>query len=256
MKLFTLFLLPSLMILFGMNAYACEDEINDQEDQVIKTSQWDSLQDNEVMEKATRTIREAGKAIGKIMSPEDSRIPPALFENCEGLVIFPGAFKVAVGALGGQGGRGIAMIRKGDGSWSNPFFIWMSEGSVGAQIGAQSSDIVLLFKNRKNIMRMEEAEIKLGGDIIATAGPENKEISAGTDITFESEIYSYSRSKGLFAGVSVSGAILIYNGELNDVFYDQIAISVDEIFYQIQTPYNPEVMKLIETLNNYAGYNL
>jgi lipid-binding SYLF domain-containing protein len=208
------------------------------------------------MEKAIKTIREAVKAIDKIMSEEDSRIPLALFEKCEGLVIFPGAFKVAVGALGGQGGRGSAMIRKEDGSWSNPFFIWMSEGSVGAQIGAQSSDIILLFKNRKNIMRMEEAEIKLGGDISATAGPENKEISAGTDITFESEIYSYSRSKGLFAGVSVSGGVLIYNDELNDVFYDHLSVTVDEIFYRFQTPFNTGVMELIKTLNKYTGYEL
>lgn len=214
--------------------------------------------DRENLEKANKTIREAIEALDKIMIDQKSRIPVELLRKCEGIVIFPGAFKVAIGALGGQGGRGIALIRKENGSWSNPFFVWLGEGSVGAQIGAQSSDIVLIFKDRENILRMEEAEIKLGSDISATAGPENKDFSANTDIKFETEIYSYSRSKGLFAGVSVSGGALIYNDELNDAFYELNSVRVDQIFNELQTPYNKKVDDLIKTLDKYSdiGFEL
>lgn len=217
-----------------------------------KLIQSSNLQDDEeLLERANNTIKEAVKAMDKIMKDPETSIPVSLLNESEGIVVFPGAFKVAIGTVGGQGGRGIAMIRKEDGSWSNPFFVMLGEGSVGLQIGAQVSDIVLLFNNRDNIMKMEEAEITLGSDISATAGPENKEISANTDIKFEAEIYSYYRSKGLFAGVSVSGGVLKYNNRLNNVFYET-EVTVSEIFNEIETPFNAKVNVFIQTLNEYS----
>jgi lipid-binding SYLF domain-containing protein len=167
-------------------------------------------------------------------------------------VIFPGAIKVALGVVGGQGARGLAMIRKEDGLWSNPFFVTLGEGSLGFQFGAQASDIVLLFKDRNDIIEIDQADITLGGDVGVAAGPVNKGSSSSTDITFESEIYSYYRSRGLFAGVSLKGGILSYNEDISESLYGIDGVSTEEIFQGIETPYNDKVNDLIEALVMYG----
>lgn len=116
-------------------------------------------------EKATKTLKKAVIALDRVMENPESSIPQNLIQSAEGIVIFPGAFKVAIGVIGGQGARGIAMIRNEDGSWSNPFFVTLGEGSLGFQIGAQASDIVLLFKDRNDIIEIDQADITLGGDV-------------------------------------------------------------------------------------------
>ena len=203
-------------------------------------------------EKAEKTLVKAVIALENIMEDPENSIPQSLIKKSEGIVIFPRAIKVAIGAWGGQGGRGIAMIRKEDGTWSNPFFVTLGEGSLGIQIGAQSSDIVLLFKHRYDILEIDNAEIILGGDIGVAAGPVSNGSSADTDIKFEREIYSYYRSKGLFAGASLAGGILSYNEMVNEALYGVDGVIAGEIFNEIETPYNDEVNDLIEALNMYG----
>ena len=142
-------------------------------------------------------------------------------------------------------------IRKKYGSWSNPFFVTLGEGSLGIQIGAQSSEIVLLFKHSYDILEIDDAEIILGGDIGVAAGPASNGSSADTDIKFEREIYSYYRSKGLFAGASLAGGVLSYNEVVNESLYGVDGVTAGEIFYEIETPYNNEVNELMEALNLY-----
>ena len=202
--------------------------------------------------KAEKTLIKAVLALDHVMEDPENCIPQELLRSAEGIVIFPGAFKVAVGVLGGQGSRGIAMIRREDGSWSNPFFVTLGEGSFGFQIGAQASDIVLLFKDRNDIIEIDEADITLGGDVGVAAGPVNRGSSSSTDITFESEIYSYYRSKGLFAGVSLKGGVLSYNEHVSESLYEIDDVSTDEILREIDTPYNDRVNDLIEALVMYG----
>jgi len=201
--------------------------------------------------KANKTLQKSVLALDNIMEDQENWIPQSLIGKSEGIVIFPRAFKVALGTFGGQGGRGIAMIRKDDGSWSNPFFVTLGEGSVGFQIGAQSSDIVLLFKNKSDIMGIDDAEITLGGDVGVAAGPVNKGSSAITDINFDSEIYTYSRSKGLFAGVSLKGGVLTYNENFTESLYCMEDINTDDILNGIETPYSDNVNDLIEAIDMY-----
>ena len=203
-------------------------------------------------EKAVKTLRKSVMALDNVMDDPECSIPQSLINQSEGIVIFPGAFKIAIGAWGGQAGRGIAMIRKEDGTWSNPFFVTLGEGSLGIQVGAQSSEIILLFKHRYDIFEIDEAEIMLGGDIGVTAGPVSHGSIADTDIRFEREIYSYYRSKGLFAGVSLNGGVLSYNEEVNESLYGVKGVNIEEIFHGIETPYNDEVNELIEALNIYG----
>ena len=158
--------------------------------------------------KAAKTINEAVEALENIMEDPMSSIPKNLINQSEGIVIFPDAFKIAFGCVGGQGARGIAMIHKEAGTWSNPFIVSFGEGSLGFQLGVQSSDIVLLFKDRNDIMDIDESEVTIGSDISVVAGPSNRAYSTSTDVEFDAEVYSYTQSKGLFAGVSVHGGIL------------------------------------------------
>lgn len=202
-------------------------------------------------EKAVKTLNKSANAFENVMDDPKSSIPQSLIDQSEGIVIFPGAFKIAFGAWGGQAGRGIAMIRKEDGTWSNPFFVTLGEGSLGIQIGAQSSEIVLLFKHSYDILEIDDAEIILGGDIGVAAGPASNGSSADTDIKFEREIYSYYRSKGLFAGASLAGGVLSYNEVVNESLYGVDGVTAGEIFYEIETPYNNEVNELMEALNLY-----
>ncbi len=202
-------------------------------------------------EKAIKTLEKAVGALDNVME-DPHNIPQSLIDKSEGILIFPDAFKIAVGCIGGQGARGIAMVRREDGSWSNPFFITLGEGSLGFQIGVQSSDIVLLFRDRNDILEIFKAEITLGADISVVAGPVDKGSSSSTDIEFQAAIYSYSQSKGLFAGVSLSGGVLSYNEKFNDAFYGSYYVSTDEIFSEIETPFNDQIKDLIATLNAYS----
>jgi lipid-binding SYLF domain-containing protein len=199
--------------------------------------------------KASKTLVRSLEALDNIMEDPENYIPPSVIIQSEGIVILPGAFKLAVGIAGGQGARGIAMIRTADRSWSNPFFVTLGEGSLGIQLGAQKSDIVLLFKDKNALMSLEESELTLGGDIGVAAGPVSRGASALTDITFESEIYSYSLSNGLFAGVSIKGGVLTYNRRVNESLYSRINVSTNEIINEIETPFNEEVIDLIDAIN-------
>jgi lipid-binding SYLF domain-containing protein len=193
------------------------------------------------LEKANTTLQNSVMALDRIMDDPESSIPPSIINQSEGIVIFPNAFKLAFGVAGGQGGRGVAMIHNDDGSWSNPFFVNLGEGSLGLQFGAQASDIVLLFKDKSDIIEIEGTEFELGSDIEVAAGPVSKDLSATTDIGFNSEIYSYGRSKGLFAGISVKGGVLTYNKGLNESVYGATG-----------APYSDRVNDLIMALVMYG----
>lgn len=211
-----------------------------------------SNDDEKLLLKANKTIQKSAIALDNIMENPENSIPPSLISKSEGIVIFPSAFKLALGVAGGQGARGVAMIRKDDGSWSNPFFVSLAEGSLGFQIGAQKSDIVLLFKDKNDIIGIDNAEITLGSDVGVAAGPVSKGSSSTTDIKFDSEIYSYYQSKGLFAGVSLKGGVLVYNNRVSDALYLKNDVNADDIFNEIETPYNAEVNDLIKALNWYS----
>lgn len=202
--------------------------------------------------KASKTLERSVDALEHIMADPENYIPPSLMIQSEGIVILPGAFKLAAGVAGGQGARGIAMIRKADGAWSNPFFVSLGEGSLGIQLGAQKSDIVLLFKDKEDLLKLEELALTLGGDVGVAAGPVSRGASAITDIKFDSEIYSYALSNGLFAGISFKGGVLTYNQRLNESMYGSVNVGTDEIIYEVRTPYNEGVIDLIDTVNYYA----
>ena len=208
--------------------------------------------DDDNAKKANKTLHKSVIAMDNIMDDPDNCIPPSLIDQSEGIVIFPDAFKIAFGVVGGQGARGIALVRQYDGSWGNPFFVSLGEGSFGLQLGAQKTDIVLLFKDRNAIMNLGNTEITLGGDVVVAAGLVSKGSSATTDIKFDSEIYSYCSSRGLFAGISFKGGVLTYNKSVNESLYGMEDITTDYIFHEVETPYNDRVNDLIEVIDIYG----
>lgn len=145
-------------------------------------------------------------------------IPEELLKVTQGIIIVPklinGGFVLAA-----KRGKGIAMVKLSDGSWSNPVFVTITGGSVGLQAGVQSVDLVLIFKNRETLEKIGKGSFTLGGDISATAGPVGRNSTASTDYKMEAEVYSYSRSKGLFAGISLSGSAISVDSKGNEAFY-------------------------------------
>ena len=123
--------------------------------------------------------------------------------------------------LGGKRGKGIAMVKLEDGTWSDPVFVTITGGSVGLQAGLQAVDLVLIFKNRETLQDIDERSFTLGGDVSVTAGPLGRSSTASTDGKLEAEVYSYSRSKGLFAGISLGGSVIAINEDANSAFYGE-----------------------------------
>ena len=113
------------------------------------------------------------------------------------------------------------MVKLDDGTWSNPVFVTITGGSVGLQIGVQAVDLVLVFKNRETLQNINKNSVTLGGDVSITAGPMGRNSTASTDTKFEAEVYSYSRSKGLFAGISLGGSVIAIDENANNTFYGE-----------------------------------
>lgn len=147
-------------------------------------------------------------------------IPSQLLQKAEGIIIVPKLINAGF-VVGGKRGRGIAMAKSGDSTWSNPVFMTMTAGSVGLQIGVQSIDLILVILHRETLDKIGNGSFTLGGDISVAAGPVGRNSSASTDYKFEAEVYSYSRSKGLFAGISLSGSVLAVDANSNKTFYGE-----------------------------------
>jgi len=142
----------------------------------------------------------------EIMNTPDQSIPQGLLDSAKCIAIIPGDVKFAF-VFGGSYGRGVATCRVGRG-WSAPMFVAIDAGSVGYQIGGSSTDIVMLFMNDHALQSLLGDKFKLGGDASVAAGPVGRNATAGTDLKLNAEILSYSRSKGVFAGVSLDGAVM------------------------------------------------
>jgi SH3 domain-containing YSC84-like protein 1 len=148
----------------------------------------------------------AAKVLGEIMGTPDKGIPKDLLEKAECVAVFPSVLKAGF-VVGGQGGRGVASCRTASG-WSAPAYFTLGGASVGFQIGAESTDFVMLFMNKDGLNSLLSNEFTLGGDASVAAGPVGRQAGAATDLTLNAQILSYSRSKGLFAGLELKGVVI------------------------------------------------
>lgn len=177
---------------------------------------------------AAEKMETARSVLEDFIEIPENRIPPALLENAYGIAVIPSVVKVSF-ILGGRRGTGVLAVRRDSGKWSNPSFVSLTGGSIGWQAGASSTDIILVFKSRRSIDRVAHGDITLGGDASVAAGPVGRSASAATNANLDAEVYSYSRARGFFAGVSVEGAALAIDDDANAAFYGEPGISAYEI---------------------------
>lgn len=173
-------------------------------------------------------------------------IPSELLAVTQGIIIVPKMINAGF-VVGGKRGKGIAMVKKADGSWSNPVFITITGGSVGAQIGVQSVDLVLIFKHSNSLTDIKKSSFTLGGDLSIAAGPVGRNSTANTDYKLDAEVYSYSRSKGLFAGISLNGASLDIDAKANQAFYGEAQTA--HMIFKAPNNKNEAVKQLKATLS-------
>jgi lipid-binding SYLF domain-containing protein len=166
------------------------------------------------------TVLSAAEVLHDLSTIPFRGIPPALLQDARGVAIIPNVIKAGL-LVGGRYGRGVILVRQPDGSWGNPVFLTLAGGGIGWQVGVQSTDVVLVFKTSNGLERVLRGQDKLtlGADVAVAAGPVGRQAEASTDGMLRAEIYSYSRSRGLFAGLSLEGAGLLMDYRANEEFY-------------------------------------
>jgi lipid-binding SYLF domain-containing protein len=173
-------------------------------------------------EAATReeaTLDQALIVLRELQAIPDTQIPDLLLARAEGIVILPANVKVGF-IFGARFGNGVMLVRRADRSWSNPVFVSTGGGSWGFQAGGQVSDIVLVLTTRESVEGITDGKLTLGADASVAAGPVGRTAMASTSVTFDAEVYAYSKSKGLFAGVSLEGNGIFIGKKANRRFYD------------------------------------
>ena len=194
--------------------------------------------------KETERIHSASNVLRDFGKMKES-IPHDLIAEYSGIIIVPKMINAGLG-IGGKLGRGVAMVKLGDGKWSDPVFVTLAGGSIGAQIGVQSVDLVLVFRHKGMLTKVKNGDVTIGGDISAAAGPVGRSSSANTDYKLEAEVYSYSRSRGLFAGISINGTSLSIDKKADAKFYGDEANSMD--LFNTATSHNEAIRTLKESL--------
>jgi lipid-binding SYLF domain-containing protein len=164
--------------------------------------------------RATNAVR----VLKEIMQAPDKAIPQDLLRDAKAIAVIPDRIKAGF-IFGGSRGEGLISVKSADGTWSNPSFITMTGGSVGFQAGVSSTDVVLVFRTQRGVDSIVRGKFTLGADASAAAGPVGRTASASTDAQMKAEIYSYSRTRGLFAGVALDGSVLRIDYDANAAVY-------------------------------------
>ncbi len=229
MRKFSAFLgiiLTFSMILFGTNARA-ED------------NKW------------TRLVEESGRVLDEVQQMPDTGIPDELLSKCSAVAIFPSTVSAGF-VIGGQYGQGIIMVRdeKG-GKWSPPAIFNIVGGSFGLQIGGEATDLILIIMNRRSVDGILQGKFKLGVDASVAAGPVGRKAQAETDIQLKGGILSYSRSRGLFAGIKLDGAVISENTEGNEGLYGTSLLSADNIVLGNKAKMPKSADEMLKVLSHY-----
>jgi lipid-binding SYLF domain-containing protein len=199
-------------------------------------------------------LRACGTVVTEILNMPD--VPGDLLNKAECVIVFPDVKKFAVG-VGGTYGRGAMTCRTGDnftGQWSAPTLMALEGGSIGFQLGGQSIDYVLLVMNDRGASSVLSSKVKLGADASAAAGPKGRTAGAATDIVMKAELLTYSRSRGLFAGVSLEGSTLRPDNDGNTLVYGSQMVARDILKGNVAVP--SAAMGMVETLNQRSPKNL
>jgi lipid-binding SYLF domain-containing protein len=206
-------------------------------------------------EKETERVENAGKVMGEIMKAPDG-IPQSVLDKADCVVVLPSVLKFAIG-IGGSYGRGVMTCRGGEkfhGPWGAPSMIALEGGSAGLQLGGNATDFILLLMSPRSAENILKSKVKLGADATAAAGPVGRAASAETDATLRAEILSYSRARGLFAGVSLEGSTLRPDNGANKNLYGK-EVSASDIVFKKAEPVPASAKELLATLQKASPTN-
>jgi len=176
-----------------------------------------------------KRVSDAADVVDQLSRIPEKSIPSNLLSRAYGVAVIPNVVQAAFG-IGARRGKGVLVVRQDDNSWSNPAFITLTGGSVGWQVGAESTDVILVFKTRKGVDGIANGKLTLGANASVSAGPVGRNAAAATDIEFKAEVYSYSRSRGLFAGIALEGAGVTMDRKANAAYYGSTSMSPEKIF--------------------------
>jgi SH3 domain-containing YSC84-like protein 1 len=206
-------------------------------------------------DKEADRLENCGTVIKEIMDIPDD-IPQDLIDKAECVIIYPSVLKGAF-VIGGSYGRGAMTCRTGEhytGPWSAPSMMALEGASVGLQLGGQATDFVLLVMNPRGAHSMLKSKVKLGGDASVAAGPKGRTASAESDVTLRAEVLSYSRSRGLFAGISLEGSTVRPDSDANERVYGK-KLSAEDIIFKGAVAVPPPAQKLVGYLNRKSPKN-
>ena len=206
--------------------------------------------------KDTDRLESAGQVVKEILDIPDD-IPQSLLDKADCVIVLPSVLKAAF-IIGGSYGRGAMTCRSGDdfqGPWGAPTMMALGGGSFGFQLGGQATDFVLLVMNENGARSILNSKVKLGANASAAAGPVGRNAEAATDVTLRAEVLTYSRSRGLFAGISLEGSSLRPDNDANDRVYGK-KLGAKEIALHGAAPPPPSAKKLIDTLTQHSPKNL
>jgi SH3 domain-containing YSC84-like protein 1 len=175
---------------------------------------------------AVRQAKKAAEVFKEIMATPDNAVPLNVLDKAVCVAVFPDVIKAGF-IVGGRGGRGVASCRRQDGGWSGPAYFDLAGGSVGLQIGAQATDFVLLFVSSDGMRSLLKSRFEMGGDASVAAGPVGRQVGAGTDLRLDAQILSYSRSRGVFAGLELKGTVIRQDERDNRAVYGEGANAED-----------------------------
>lgn len=195
-------------------------------------------------------VMNATNVLTEVMQIPENGIPDELMEHAVAVAVIPHMVKGAFG-LGGTYGKGLVSHRLPSGKWSAPSFIEIGGGSVGLQLGVQATDLILVFTSDKGFNGLLEGKVKLGADAAVAAGPVGRKAEVGTDVLLKSPVFSYSRSKGLFAGISVEGAAVTIDDSANKKVYGKAVTGKDILVGNAVRP-NAEVAPFVQALDKYS----
>lgn len=205
--------------------------------------------------KEQQRVENAGSVMGEILNAPES-IPRSVLDKADCVVVLPSVVKFAIG-IGGSYGRGVMTCRSGkdfQGKWGSPTMMALEGASAGLQLGGQATDFVLLLMSPKSASSILTSKVKLGGDASVAAGPVGRNASAETDVTMQAEVLSYSRARGLFAGISLQGSTLRPDNDANKNLYGKKLDAKEIVLESAVTP-PPCATKLLTTLDKASPKN-
>ncbi len=204
--------------------------------------------------KEVATVTAALDVLNSLNAIPEKCIPPAMLCDAHAIAIIPDVIKAGF-IIGGRHGRGVLLVREPLGGWSNPIFLSLTGGSIGWQAGAQSTDLVLIFRTARSAERIlkGKGKLTLGADAAVAAGPVGREAAAATDLQLKAEIYTYSRSRGLFAGLSLAGDALCVDWAANERFYANPNVTTADILAGANILLPEVALKLRMTLARQAA---